>query len=550
MSFKRLCSYRDALVGAITSTGGLERDGPTEYNHETTFVNIKPNINVTDKTCAPTENLKTVQRGLMADGVDITVVKNGGEAVTQGAKKRCDDCPLNDKPSPIFKRGHALLTFKVHEREKIIVDGPMIHRYLKTCSTTKAEKLGKIWTEQDFDLTNYEAKMVFAKTEVLVKEHGAAPRVIYQGTDLYNLLFGVVMMELSKRMKEELSETNPLNTGNRVIMACGRSDAEISSIIDNSPGKAIENDMSRNDSTQTVWMRRSEALLYAKLGAPMWWVREFAKTTGVDMWTRFGISAYINGQRWSGEVTTTPGNSYVNVCHTLAYLESIDITESTTLVYGDDGLTYTKQVIKDDACERISKSISESGMIGKPVVHDDRTHATFLRKRYVLGSNGHKSVPQLGRVLAKLNVRGNFNDKVKDSEYMAGKYLSAAYEHRHLPVIRERLLKTSEALSDKPYLDRRNQSVQAFGLTASTLADSVNLTQPLSIDECETFCEKVYRSDYGSIICEYEAFCNSAIDWARTNLVSGKRGEKQREKVYNPPLRNSGTLSALCLVDT
>jgi hypothetical protein len=542
--------YSDVLKGAKVQVprGGLERDGPTEYSHEATFVNVKPRFNVIDKTTAnPIVN--SVQRGILADGVDVVVVKNSGEAVTQGMKKRVDDKPQNDKVSEKFIEGHRRLMAKIHKREEIRITETDVSDYIRQCSVHKAATMNKVWQAQDFDLALYNAKMVFAKTEVLVKPHGSAPRIVYQGTDIYNLLFGVQMFVLSKRIKEELSETNPLNTGNVIIYACGMHDHEISAVMDRSPGQALENDLSRNDSTQTTWMRRYEAMFYKKLGATDWWVREFAKHTSVNVWTRFGVSVEVVGQRWSGEVPTTPGNGHTNACHVLSYLPEVGVSESVTVVYGDDGLTKTKQRCVDSAAAVVSKVVAESGMVAKPVFHVDAEHATFLRKRFVMGPNGHKTIPQYGRVLAKLNVRGNFNSAVNDRDYMAGKYLSAAYEHRHAPQLSERLIQASETMSDNPYVDAHNQSATAFGLTTQQLATATREARGLPRCVLDRHCQKVYGISYDEVRQEYDIVAASAVQWLSVNTSTVKGRTTTVKCPKNPPLRNSHALQALTDVD-
>jgi hypothetical protein len=528
--------------------GGLEQDGPTQYTHETEFVNIKPKFNVISNTDVP-QIYNSVQRGILADGVDITVVKNGGAATLQGMKKRCDDKPQNDRESQAFITGHKRLMAKIHKRDEIKITEDDVRDYIRQCSVAKAAKLNAVWKEQDFDIDMYNAKMVFAKTEVLVKEHGAAPRVIYQGTDIYNLLFGVQMFVLTKRIKEELSATNPLNTGNVIIYACGMDDHEVSAVYDRAPGRALENDLSRNDSTQTTWMRKYEAMYYKKHGATDWWVREFVKHKSVNVWTRFGISATIEGQRWSGEVPTTPGNGHTNACHILSYLPEVGVTESVSVVYGDDGLTITKQQPVDCAAEVIQKVVGDSGMIAKPVLHEDLEQATFLRKRRVLGPNGHMSVPQYGRVLAKINVRGNFNTAINDRDYMAGKYLSAAYEHRHAPQLAERLTQASESMSDKPHLDARNQSAQAYGLTVEQLVQRTRDACGLPRSVLDGHCLKVYGINYDEVLHEYDVIAASATQWLNDNTttVKGKTSTVKKPKV--PALRNSAALSAMTNID-
>jgi len=120
-------------------------------------------------------------------------------------------------------------------------------------------------------------------------------------------------MELNNRMKEVFSLRNPLNTGNRIVYACGVSGEELGDIMESSGGEPIESDMKNNDGSQSKEFRKYEAMFYRKLGAPDWFVREFAKTTSIRVWTRYGIAADVVGQRWSGETTTTTGNSYVSM---------------------------------------------------------------------------------------------------------------------------------------------------------------------------------------------------------------------------------------------
>jgi len=232
----------------------------------------------------------------------------------------------------------------------------------------------------------------------------------------------------------------------------------------------------------------------------------------------------VKGQRWSGEVTTTTGNGYVNACTSLAALERAGITESTTLVYGDDGLTYTSQDRSrvENAFDEVAK---ESGMKTEGVYHNVREKATFLRKRFVPGFKRTFPVPSFGRVVCKLPIRCNNNRAVSDEDYMAGKLLSAAYEHRHVARIRELLLQTAEQLSVKPFLDFRNQAC-AYKYTAEQLKDMTINAKTIDPDCFHEFLLKVYGiSEEGLYDC-YASVCDGILGFQRVNYhAGGKKGK-------------------------
>jgi len=393
-------------------------------------------------------------------------------------------------------------------------------------------------------------KHIFAKQEVLLKEHRTQPRIIYQGTDMYNAITGPVVMELNDRMKEVFSLRNPLNTGNRVVYACGVGGEELGDIMESSPGVPVESDMKNNDGSQSKEFRRYEAMFYRKLGAPDWFVREFGNTTSIKVWTRYGVSGEVIGQRWSGETPTTTGNSYVSMALIQAALERADIESSTNIHGGDDYLGY----IEGDP-EQFKAGIEEttavSGMKAEVVPQLGRHHATFYRKRYVRSNIGCRPVPQFGRVVAKLNLRPNRNTQVNDRDYMAGKYLCAAYEHKHVPGIKELLMQTSEALSDKPYLDVRQGKLKEMG-------GRENVTQLVidapvhSVVEFSDYLEEVYGISYDSLVDVYARVAQSCLDYCDRWVRVGKGGKPENVKgnsAYVPPKMGGDTVDALVRVD-
>jgi len=305
----------------------------------------------------------------------------------------------------------------------------------------------------------------------------------------------------------------------------GMTSDEIADLVHHTPGKAYENDFKNNDGTQPAGVRKWESMFYYKLGAPKWFVREFAANTSVRVFTRYGLKGRVKGQRWSGEVTTTTGNGYVNACISLAALLHAGITQSSTLVYGDDNLTYTMQ---DRAKARVGfEVVSESiGMKSDVKLLEKREQASFLRKRFVPSVGRTYPVPSFGRVVSKLPVRTNFNRTVSDCDYMAGKLLSAAYEHRHIATLRTLLLETAEQMSPTPYLDMRNQAM-AYKYTAEELRTMTIEAKTIDPDMLGSFLQSVYGIWEHELVDCYYSVCDGILGFQRVN---GKRGNRDKRE--------------------
>jgi len=395
-----------------------------------------------------------------------------------------------------------------------------------------------------------DTKHVFAKQEVLLKEHKAQPRVVYQGTDMYNALTGPVVMELNNRMKQVFSMSNPRNTGNIALYACGMKGEELGDIMEQACGDPIESDAKNNDGSQPKELRKFEAMFYRKLGAPDWFVREFARTIKIRVWTRYGICATVEGERWSGETTTTTGNSYVHMALMQAALERASIVKSTNIHGGDDYLGY----IEGDGAkfkEEIERVFDDTGMVAEVAPQPDRHFATFYRKRYIRGAMGCRPVPQFGRVLAKLNLRPNRNTQINDRDYMAGKYLSAAYEHRHVPGLKELLVQTSNHLSDTPYLDVRTSKLKEMG-GRDSVHTVVDRAFTHSIPDFSDYLDEVYGISYDDLFDTYAKMCQSCLDYCDGYVFVGKDGKaknKPNNSKYIAPKMCGDTVEALVRMD-
>jgi len=154
-----------------------------------------------------------------------------------------------------------------------------------------------------------------------------------------------------------------------------------------------------------------------------------------------------------------------------------------------------------------------------------REQATFLRKRFVPGPTKTYPVPSFGRVLSKLPVRANFNAAVSDDDYMAGKLLSAAYEHRHIYSLRTLLMETADQVSSKPYLDMRNQAM-AYKYTAEELKEMTTTAKCVDPDYFGSFLQTVYGVWETDVIDCYVSVCDGILGYKRVNGSRGNRGPR------------------------
>ena len=523
---------------------GVHSNRPWDFDTEVRLDHVEPVVNVT-RTTDPPRTSRPI-KGALVEGVPIQVVAQSEGSTLHAVKKRCDHAPAEDV-GPDFVKGYEKLMEVIHERDEIRLDRAMIDAYIAEMSGQKQERMVAVLDSGDFSLPGYTDKVVFAKSEALLKPNGSQPRVVYQGGDMYNLVMGSVVFYLSRRLGEELSRKNPRNKGTEVLYCVGMSADEIADIIAHTPGEALENDFKNNDGTQPAAVRKYEAMTYYKLGAPRWFVREFAGNTSVRVFTRYGVKGRVKGQRWSGEVTTTTGNGFVNACTSLGALLLAGITESTTLVYGDDHLTYTTQ--NRSALKEALEVVAEgSGMKSEVVVVHKRECATFLRKRFVPTTTTALPVPCFGRVLSKLPVRANFNSNVPDNDYMAGKLLSAAYEHRHIHTVRSILLETAEQLSTTPYLDMRNQAM-SYKYTAAQLKAMTVDAGVIDPDYLGSFLQTVYGIWENELVDCYTSVCDGILRYQQVNRSRPGQSSRVPREPWIPKALWDTSFEALVSVD-
>lgn len=536
----------------------MEGNRHTVYDNDVKFENIKSKVNVTrESVLAPSTD--GVVKGALLSGVPLTVTSNTPAATAHAMKKRCD-YPVNNNDITGFKNGHDLVMAKVPQLPEFGVDQELFDEYLEHVGPDKAARLMAAMGGDDINLDGQNAmKNVFAKQEVLIKEHGSQGRIVYQATDTYNAIVGAVVYELQNRMQQVFSLDNPMNVGNTIIYAPGMSKTILGSIIDEAPGKVLESDFSSNDATQNGAWRKYEAMFYAKLGAPSWFVKEFAQQTSVNVWTRVGIQASIKGQRWSGEATTTVGNSYVGACQLQNAMSVANVVKSVNIHGGDDYLGVI-DVDSDESMtevrESVESEVKKTGMIAKAILPASKTHATFYQTRFprdnVRGSR--VPVPRFGRTLAKINVRANANKEVGDREYMAGKYLSAAFEYRYVPRIRDMLAKTSSRLSSQPYVDPSTMKGLENVDSVDALRKFLASVTPMSVEDAQSYTEEVYGLDFEAICEVFKKICDSTIEYCDGWTIVDQTTKKSRNKKNNweflPVYIGGDTVEVLVRIDT
>jgi len=280
----------------------------------------------------------------------------------------------------------------------------------------------------------------------------------------------------------------------------------------------------------------------------MWFVREFANNKEVRVWTRYGVTAHVVGQMRSGEQDTTTTNSYVGMCLIQEALREACIERSTNVHGGDDYLGVVPEGTEEKFVSALSSVVPAAGMTPEPAIPASREHATFYRKRYVRGRNGTRGVPQFGRVLAKLNVLSNMNQNVSDRDYMAGKYLSAAYEHRYAPGLSHILLEASQAMSSKPFVDHQtNREVGHKG--AEYILEKMRV-EPLDVDSFGSFLWDVYGITHTDLCDLYGRVAESCVLWLDKWTMVNKKGKHVSKRGAPVDKLTGDTVEALAKMDT
>jgi hypothetical protein len=291
------------------------------------------------------------------------------------------------------------------------------------------------------NINDYSRKDIFVKVEALLVTHKPnwAPRVIFKGTDLYNVLSGPIFNELMRRFDfclEGMRGDYQFRTSYKKTPLDYTCHLERQSKDE----YWLEADFSSNDKYQCSDVMLLEVAFMRCLGCPEWFVRLHLRTNKFTVKSsKQGISATLRNQLPTGATDTTFRNTFWNGCILWSFLKTAKIRSCRAMLMGDDMLAVLRGVCRYAVRTYVSIA-AEARMEAKVVRHDLLWKATFLSKFFVPIEGQHLTVPILGKALGRFNMRANRNQAVSDHAYMAGKSVGYAYEFRFVPTIRDMFL--------------------------------------------------------------------------------------------------------------
>lgn len=356
----------------------------------------------------------------------------------------------------------------------------------------------KAMVEAYSDVSTYTYKYIgtkdlSVKQEVLIKRDDPtwAPRLIYAGNDAFNAVTGPSAMVVMERFVKLTSHTK---VGNILFKpAYKTSDVELMDfIVDKEFKQIVEGDFSRNDREQ----RKSVALIIdawlAKLGMPAWIRKIWMEINNYKVQCRrYGLTAWIKAQLPTGTTATTFRNSMYNATMFAVTCQRQN-RHGKALILGDDILAALNRRLNLDAWV---STVADFKMVLKAKAPLLDGQATFLSRRIFADVDRPCMVPMLGKMLIRFNVRGTTNEQVSDSQYMAGKSLSYAYECRHVPCIRDLFLQRYMVEPDNALANYSDLSwfTKSSGLDIESLPEFImNEQHTVSNDDFGEWCCKHY----------------------------------------------------------
>jgi len=359
-------------------------------------------------------------------------------------------------------------------------DIDLFESWVNQFDSEKRTRMRKAYDSQGLEnLGDYSRKELFTKIEALVKDHEVvAPRVIFKGTDYYNMISGPIFKVLMERFKS--TEANAKSFSFRV--AYKQHTPEISAFMESKPSKSfMEADFSSNDKTQVKDVIELELMFMRRLGCPKWFCDLHRASNKFSAYnTKYGVSAVVENQLATGATDTTFRNSFWNLVIFNSWCYRYNIKGALVTVLGDDMVCGLPRRVRRCAYhyEQVARTAK---MVAKVNTSPSLAGMHFLSKHFVPVTRGeqmHVMLPFIGKVLAKFNARANSNQSVSDDEYMAGKALSHCYEFRFCHVLRDLFVERANfhlRRSDGKYsLEGVSYHVRAFSVHKGLLEDMLD----------------------------------------------------------------------------
>jgi hypothetical protein len=285
-------------------------------------------------------------------------------------------------------------------------------------------------------------KEIFVKVEALCKRHDEnwAPRIIYQSSDIHNVLLGPVMQACTQRMFRCLGLCDTADSVNYkgAYKADSQELADYITRFSTPESIFVESDFSSNDMTQVRDVHLLEVRWLRSLGAPLWLTSLMLHANSFVVTSRrYGVFAKVTNQLPTGAQSTTFRNSMWNMTINFAFC-TLHGFRGDVLVLGDDMLMRLDNPWRsrlrcvrrayEDVCIRARMRADVS-------VRAHLSECSFLSKNFIMTERGYVMVPKFGKAVARFNARASSNEAVSDRAYLAGKALSYSYEFRHCPPI-------------------------------------------------------------------------------------------------------------------
>lgn len=417
-------------------------------------------------------------------------------------------------------------------------------RWLSKFDKHKAARMEAASEEMAFADARYiGTKDLSVKLEVLLKrmDPNWAPRIIYAGNDVFNRVTGPALMVCMERLVQVLTkhQVGPV----QVKLAYKTSDVPLVEFLSHTDfPHAYEGDFSANDKEQRSRVALLTDRWLAKLCMPQWLRNLLLELEEYKVQNRrFGVSAQLKYQLPTGTTSTTFRNSTYNMTmFAVSVIRQLcpDYHESApsvrarvnrlarAVVLGDDILS----VVSRPFCIHAWKSVVDRfKMVLKGKVVKLNGQATLLSRRLIIDGDTKCMLPLIGKALARFNARASLNTEVSDSQYMAGKALSYAYEYRHVPFLRDMFLQRYEmedfaavTMDDLTWFTRTSgidltNIVDAIKSERVIVSDDMFLewlmeTYDIGLCELEELATEIILSN--EIKCvEHYACDNLAIDW-------------------------------------
>lgn len=279
-----------------------------------------------------------------------------------------------------------------------------------------------------------------------------APRVIYAGNRAFNAVTGPACKVIMARMCELVGDDDHSRTIGPIHFkfAYKTDDVSLGTFLsrDEECMFTREGDFSSNDKFQA----KGVALLYdafiAKLGMPQWFRTLLLELETYRVRSRkFETRATLKYQLPTGTTSTTPRNSFYNMIMFATTARKYGVRKGYAAVLGDDILARLSDPL---CCSKWADEVSAFLMKLKGSAPEFHLHATLLSRRFIVREGTAFAMPDFRKFASGFNIRATLNEQLSDDVYMAGKALSFAYEFRHIPFIRDRLLDYFASKEVKP----------------------------------------------------------------------------------------------------